>query len=302
MPITVIICAARASGLWKDTIGPAAAAFSTMTLSGSDALASPDDAMAAMAYHFTDGDAGAALRDMLSVAFANKPVDWCVRTAPFSTPRLLVCDMDSTVINCECIDEIADLAGLKPQVSAITEAAMRGDLDFETSLRERVALLAGVRLAQLETVWRDRVRLNPGARSLVQTVKRHGATTALVSGGFTYFTERVAEAAGFDRHQANTLLDKDGVLTGKAAEPLLGRAAKREALEQRRAAIGATRDEVVVIGDGANDLDMMDAAGLAIAYRAKPAVQARAHGRIASGDLRAALHFAGLPPPFEPDV
>jgi len=202
--------------------------------------------------------------------------------------------MDSTIISCECVDEIADIVGIKEQIAAITEQAMRGELDFEDSVRQRVARLAGVSQAELETVYRQRVTLNPGARTLVATLSSAGAHTALVSGGFTFFTEKVAAEAGFHTHRANRLGMKDGRLTGALTPPILGPDAKRAFLESYAAEIGAETAQTLAIGDGANDLPMLGAAGLGIAYCAKPVVEAQACARIASGDLRSALYFLGL--------
>ena len=207
--------------------------------------------------------------------------------------KLLIADMDSTMIPVECIDEIADFAGVKEQVSAITEAAMRGELDFEGALRERVGLLKGLPVAKLEEVYRERVHLNPGARALVQTMNAHGAMTALVSGGFTFFTARVAEAAGFRFNQANTLLEAEGALTGEPGVPILGRKAKLEAMDRLCAEGGFGRGDVIAVGDGANDLSMVEAAGLGVAYRAKPALEAGADAKLRVSDLSALLHLQG---------
>jgi len=206
---------------------------------------------------------------------------------------LLVADMDSTIIGCECLDELADMAGLKPQVSAITERAMRGEIEFAPALRERVALLKGLPLSALDRVYRERVRLNPGAKALVATMRAHGAKTMLVSGGFTYFTERVAAAAGFESQQANVLLDDGEKLLGTVAEPILGREAKLEALEQATRAAGLKFADTLAVGDGANDLAMIGRAGLGVAYHAKPIVAAAASASIAHGDLTALLYLQG---------
>lgn len=208
--------------------------------------------------------------------------------------RLLICDMDSTIIGCECIDEIADFVGVKPEVAAITEQAMRGEIDFEDALRARVALLEGLPVAELEQVYAERVRLNPGAETLVKTMAARGAATALVSGGFTFFAERVARAAGFAEAQANGLIDRDGRLTGKVTEPILGREAKREALQRICGAIGAKPSDAVAVGDGANDLAMIGEAGLGVAYKAKPVVAEAADAAIQHSDLSAILHLQGL--------
>jgi phosphoserine phosphatase len=206
---------------------------------------------------------------------------------------LLVADMDSTIIACECLDELAGQAGLKPRIAAITERAMRGEIEFVPALRERVALLKGLPLAALERTWRENVRLNPGAKALVSTMKKHGARTLLVSGGFTYFTTRVAAEAGFDEDRANVLLDDGAALTGEVREPVLGREAKLQALESEAARLGIASADALAVGDGANDLDMIRRAGLGVAYRAKPVVAEAAGARIDRGDLRSLLYLQG---------
>ncbi len=206
---------------------------------------------------------------------------------------LLVADMDSTIICCECLDELADMLGLKPRVAAITERAMRGEIEFAPALRERVALLKGLPLAALDQVYAERVRLNPGAKSLVATMRAHGAKTLLVSGGFTFFTRRVAQAAGFDCEQANRLIDDGTRLTGTVAEPILGRDAKLEALERATHAQGLQFADTLAVGDGANDLAMIRRAGLGVAYHAKPVVAAAADASINRGDLTALLYLQG---------
>ncbi len=207
--------------------------------------------------------------------------------------KLLVADMDSTIIACECLDELADIAGLKPRVAAITERAMRGEIAFESALRERVALLKGLSLEALGRTHRERVRLNPGAKALVATMKAHGARTLLVSGGFTYFTERVAAEVGFDDHQANILLDDRHLLTGMVQEPILGRRAKLVALEAEVWRLAIEFSDALAVGDGANDLDMIGRAGLGVAYYAKPVVAEAASARVAHGDLKALLYLQG---------
>jgi phosphoserine phosphatase len=206
---------------------------------------------------------------------------------------LLVADMDSTIISCECLDELADMAGLKPQVSAITERAMRGEIEFAGALRERVALLKGLPIAALQRVYGERVRLNPGAATLVATMRAHGARAVLVSGGFSFFTRRVAATAGFDSEQANVLLDDGAKLRGTVAEPILGREAKLKALEGAAAAQGISLADALAVGDGANDLDMIRKAGLGVAYHAKPIVAAAAGASIAHADLTALLYLQG---------
>jgi phosphoserine phosphatase len=207
--------------------------------------------------------------------------------------KLLVADMDSTIINCECLDELADMAHLKPQISAITERAMAGEIAFEPALRERVALLKGLSLDALERTYKERVRLNPGAQTLTATMKKHGARTCIVSGGFTYFTDRVAKDAGFDDHQANTLLDDGQRLTGEVREPILGRQAKLDALKKEITALKITADDTLTVGDGANDLAMIEYAGLGVAWHAKPVLAEAAKARIDHNDLTALLYLQG---------
>ena len=214
--------------------------------------------------------------------------------ARFGRKRLLISDMDSTIIGQECIDELADAVGLKPEISAITERAMRGELDFEAALTERVVRLKGLPLAELERTLPQRLTLNPGARTLVATMKAHGAQTVLVSGGFTFFTARIAALAGFEFQRGNTLGDDGAALTGEVGRPILGRAAKREAMEEFARAGGFTSADALAVGDGANDLDMIKAAGLGVAYHAKPVVAAEAAASIRHTDLTAALFFQGF--------
>lgn len=213
--------------------------------------------------------------------------------ARFGQKRLLISDMDSTIIGQECIDELADAVGLRDRISAITERAMRGELDFEAALTERVAMLKGLPLGELQRTLDQRLTLNPGARTLVATMKAHGARTVLVSGGFTYFTSRIAALAGFEAQQGNTLIDDGAALTGAIGLPILGRAAKRETLEAFAATGGFGPSEALALGDGANDLDMIKVAGLGVAYHAKPVVAAEAHAAIRHTDLTAALYFQG---------
>ncbi|MFN3859544.1 MAG: phosphoserine phosphatase SerB [Caulobacter sp.] len=238
------------------------------------------------------GDA-VMLRPLLQDALEDLPVDLCVQPAAGRRKRLLIADMDSTIIGCECLDELADFAGVKAQVAEITERAMRGELEFEGALRERVAMLRGLGLEALEACYEARVRLNPGARTLVRTMAAGGARCLLVSGGFSFFTARVAAAAGFHEDRANTLIDDGRALTGLVGEPILGREAKLASLKGEAARLGLGADETLAVGDGANDLAMIEAAGLGVAYRAKPVVAARAHARIDHSDLTALLYFQG---------
>jgi phosphoserine phosphatase len=239
-----------------------------------------------------DGDF-ARVRDAARAFNAGRGFDINVVPAQNRRKKLLVADMDSTIIGCECLDELADMAGLKPQIAAITERAMRGEIEFAAALRERVAMLKGLPLSALERTYRERVRLNPGARALVATMKAHGARTLLVSGGFTYFTGRVAADAGFDDHQANVLLDDGVALTGEVAEPILGREAKLAALEYEVTKLGIDFTDTLAVGDGANDLSMIARAGLGVAWHAKPIVAAAAAARIDHADLSALLYLQG---------
>jgi phosphoserine phosphatase len=228
-------------------------------------------------------------------ALAGLPVDANAIPAEGRAKRLFLADMDSTIIGCECIDEIADVAGVKPQVAALTEAAMRGELDFEAALAARVALLEGLPVAALDAVWRERVRLNPGAETLVRTLAAVGVETALVSGGFTFFSERVAAAAGFASHRANTLEIADGRLTGRVVPPVLGQAAKLDRLAELATTLGLAPADACAVGDGANDRAMVEAAGLGVAWRARPALAGVADARLDHADLTAILRLTGVP-------
>jgi phosphoserine phosphatase len=232
------------------------------------------------------------LADTLRAALAQ--IDVVVQPTAHRRKKLFLADMDSTMIGQECIDELADYVGLKAHVAAITERAMRGEIAFEPALRERVALLEGLPVSVVEEVLRDRIRLTPGARVLVKTMRAHGARTCLVSGGFSVFTDRIAAMIGFDEARANILTVIDGhKLAGKVAEPIFGRDGKRAALIELRQEIGLAKEETMAIGDGANDLDMIAEAGLGLAYHAKPKVAEIANARIDYGDLTALLYVQG---------
>jgi phosphoserine phosphatase len=234
------------------------------------------------------------LADRVRAALAERAIDVVVQAAAGRRKRLFVADMDSTMIGQECIDELADLVGQKARVAAITERAMRGELAFAPALRERVALLAGLPAHVTDEVIASRITLTPGAKTLVATMRANGAYTCLVSGGFTAFADKIAAAIGFDEASANRLLiDPAGKLSGTVAEPILGREAKLATLLALRGRLGLAADETLAVGDGANDLDMIRAAGLGVAFHAKPAVAAAAAARIDHGDLTALLFVQG---------
>ncbi|USI72081.1 phosphoserine phosphatase SerB [Sphingomonas morindae] len=237
------------------------------------------------------GDAGAA-RAALEAALP--AVDSVVQPRVGRAKALLVADMDSTMITVECIDELADFAGIKAQVAAVTEAAMRGELDFGAALDARVALLRGLPATAIDRCRAERVRLMPGARTLVRTMRARGARSVLVSGGFTVFAEPVAAEIGFDHVIANRLGIEDGVLDGRVARPIVDAATKLETIVAERTALGLPAGATLAVGDGANDIPMIQAAGLGVAYHAKPRTAAAAQARIAYGDLTALLWAQGL--------
>ncbi|MEO9775821.1 phosphoserine phosphatase SerB [Roseibium sp.] len=241
---------------------------------------------------FSGQDTSSAAAELRSVV-GQAPVDVFVQPESGRRKRLLIADMDSTMIRQECIDELAAELGLKDRISAITERAMRGEIEFEPALRERVALLKGLPVSAIDTVLSERIQLMPGGRTLVQTMKANGAYCALVSGGFTHFTKVVANMIGFDENQANTLLEDTGLLTGEVREPILGKDAKRARLDYLVADRGLSLEETLAVGDGANDLAMIERAGAGVAYRAKPAVAEAADFRIDHGDLTALLYLQG---------
>jgi len=222
-------------------------------------------------------------------------VDVIVQSIAARPKQLLIADMDSTMITIECIDELADYAGIKPQIAAVTEAAMRGELDFEAALDARVALLAGLDEAVIGRCLAERVTPTPGARTLVQTMRARGAATVLISGGFTRFAEPVAAMLGFDRAVANVLGMAGGKLDGTVARPIVGARTKLDTLHATASARSIPIEATLAVGDGANDLKMIGAAGLGVAYRAKPVVAAAADARIDHNDLTALLYAQGIP-------
>ena len=229
----------------------------------------------------------------LAALVAGQPLDLNLLPAEHRRKRLLLCDMDSTVITIDCIDELAGLAGIKPQIAAVTRRAMNGELDFAAALRERVALLAGLPSTAIAAVIRDRLTLMPGARTLVATMRKHGARAALVSGGFTAFTRHVQQLCGFDLEEANELEIANGRLTGALKGELRGASAKLQALGRLQVELGLLPAQTMAVGDGANDLPMLQAAGLGVAFRAHPRVRAAAAARVDHGDLTALLFLQG---------
>jgi phosphoserine phosphatase len=242
---------------------------------------------------FTGSEDIRSIEHRLRAARGDLPIDIVVQPQGFRRKKLLLADMDSTMIGQECVDELADYAGVKEHVARITERAMRGEIEFEPALRERVALLKGLPVGVIDEVLKKRITPTPGGRELVATMRAHGAYTCLISGGFTLFTSAVAAMLGFHEHRANELVVRDGKLTGEVKEPILGRAAKLATLIELRESFDLDEIDTLTVGDGANDLDMIQAAGLGVACHAKPAVAAAAAARIDYGDLTALLYAQG---------
>lgn len=230
----------------------------------------------------------------VKMALGDKPIDVLVNRYRGRRKAVLVADMDSTIVTSETLDEIADQAGIKDKIAEITRRSMNGELDFASALRERVAMLRGLEVTALERTWRG-VKYSPGARTLVATMRAFGATTALVSGGFTFFTERVAAELGFDMHRANVLLDNGSTLTGEVREPILDRDTKLKTLRELAETRGVKLAATLAVGDGANDLAMLKEAGLGVAYHAKPVVAAEVTNQIEHTDLRSLLFAQGYP-------
>jgi phosphoserine phosphatase len=234
-----------------------------------------------------------ALRTHVQDIIQDHPYDAVVQPVAGRRKKLLISDMDSTMITVECIDELADFVGKKTEVAAITERAMNGELNFEAALTERVLLLKDLPIAALQECYDQRVKMMPGAKQLVQTMRNNGAHTILVSGGFTFFTSRVKDALGFHEDHSNQLEIQYGMLTGRVILPILGKEAKLTTLKKTCEKLGITESEVLAIGDGANDLPMLLAAGLGVAYHAKPIVRAQTNARLNICDLSALLYVQG---------
>jgi phosphoserine phosphatase len=290
MPLVATLISAREQpaldaetlGLVLTAIGPGAAAPVWLESGVAADIALPEDVV----------DPKAAV-GLLRAAMGAATIDVVVQPVDGRRKQLLIADMDSTMIGQECIDELAAEVGLKAHVAAITEKAMRGEIAFEPALRERVALLKGLPETIAATVIADRISLTPGARTLVRTMRANGAYTALVSGGFTLFTRPIGAMIGFDETTANELIVEDGLLAGNVAEPILGQAAKREHLLRLSVTRGIPLGLTLAVGDGANDLAMIRAAGIGVAYHAKPAVAAEAAACIDHADLTALLFMQG---------
>lgn len=247
----------------------------------------------ALDIHFTGGDI-TFLSALLHAKSSLWQVDFILQLHTMREKSLLISDMDSTIINEECIDELADMVGLKDKVSVITARAMNGELDFADALAHRVALLKGLTHIDMQRVLDERITLMKGARTLIHTLRARGVYCVLVSGGFTFFTEAIMQRVGFDAHYANILLSENECLTGAVASPILGKEAKRDTLLKLASERNIALSKTIAIGDGANDLPMILEAGLGIAYHAKPSVEAAATHRIRYNDLTALLFVLGI--------
>lgn len=245
-------------------------------------------------FHFElDPKEAHVLRQRLDEALKNEPIDFALQDAKLRRKKLFLADMDSTLIAEECLDELGRAAGVGAEIIAITERAMRGEVDFAEAMAARVILLKGMAEEQLADVYENQITINPGARTLVRTMRANGVLTRLISGGFTFFASRVAEAIGFERFTANKLEIIDGELTGLVHEPLLAEQSKIDALTESCAALGIGVEKALAVGDGANDVGMIKAAGLGVAYRAKPILIAASDATLGHADLSALLYFQG---------
>lgn len=239
------------------------------------------------------GSSDPGVAETVREALAGIPADFNIQPLDGRRKQLLIADMDSTIITDESLDELADFIGIREQVAPITARAMRGEIDFDTALRDRVRLLAGQPVALLDRLLAERIHLTGGAEALVRTMRANGAFTALVSGGFTFITEAVAAKVGFATHRGNTLIVRNGTLTGEVGDPILGGQAKLESLREFRAAHDLVAEQTMAVGDGANDIPMLLGAETGVAFHAKPAVSAAARFAIDHGDLTALLYLQG---------
>jgi phosphoserine phosphatase len=280
MESVLVLIAAPGSG----AIGPKLAARLAAHGSGSPRWLAEGEALEVPAF--------AGMEDFLA-EIGQLPIDANLVPPENRRKRLLIADMDSTMIQQECIDELGVEAGIGEHIKEITARAMRGELNFEGALKERVKLLKGLSAGIIGKILRERISFMPGGRTLIATMKAHGAYSALVSGGFTPFTGSVAAALGFDEHQANELIIAEGLLTGEVGYPILGQQAKLDALRRISARLGIATADALAVGDGANDLAMLGEAGMGVALHAKPQVQAAARFRVNHGDLTALLFLQG---------
>lgn len=241
----------------------------------------------------SDGCDLAEVQAAILAVIGDLPIDLAVQDTEARRKKLLIADMDSTMIEQECIDELAAEVGLKDKVAEITARAMNGELDFEFALRERVGLLKGLSLGVVDDVIKNRITLMSGGKTLVATMKKHGGYCALVSGGFTVFTGPISKEIGFDEHRSNLLLEEDGILTGHVGDPILGKQAKVDALNEISDRLGISPNDAIAVGDGANDLGMLQLAGSGVALHAKPTVAAQADIKMDHADLTALLYLQG---------
>ena len=288
------LIADRTTRILTPAVRDKAAAVITETLGGDVTVSELSDHSAYDITFVANGSQALdTLKEKILHALDPLPIDVAILPAKGRRKTLFLADMDSTMIEQECIDELADQLGIKAHIAAITERAMRGEIDFEPALRERVAMLKGLAESIIDTVYAERITLTPGGKELLATMRANGTTCVLVSGGFTHFTGKVAETLGFSANHANQLLVEDGQLTGMVAEPIQGREAKKAHLDAYAGELGLSMDETMAIGDGANDLSMIEAAGLGVAFHAKPGVMARADAALNHTDLTGALYLQG---------
>jgi phosphoserine phosphatase len=287
MPFVATLIAHPSNPILSSKIGEAAA--SAVSASGLYWLADGIACDIAL----PDGYDLAHAKEVILEVIGDLAIDLAIQDAETRRKKLLIADMDSTMIEQECIDELAAEVGLKDKVADITARAMNGELDFEFALRERVGLLKGLSLDVVDDVIKNRITLMSGGKTLVATMKKHGGYCALVSGGFTVFTGPISKEIGFDEHRSNLLLEEDGILTGSVGDPILGKQAKVDALNEISEKLGITPDDAIAVGDGANDLGMLQLAGSGVALHAKPTVAAQAKIKMDHADLTALLYLQG---------